>query len=314
MRLVHRLPVLVLAIASLAGAPSPVRAETAPAAYAAGDVAVPGAVLRVRFAAGGLALPRDRVLDWIARSARAVSVYYGRFPLAAVDVLIVPVAGKGVKHGRAYGHDGGAIQVAVGRESDAQDLVADWVMVHEMVHMAFPRMHDRHDWLSEGLAVYVESIARLQAGDLDAGFVWRGFVKGMDHGLPRAGDRGLDFTPTWGRTYWGGAIFCLLADLEIRRRTAGAKSLQDALRGVLAAGGNFEAVWPIRKALAAADKATGTTALTDLYEAWRAAPVDPKLPGLWKRLGVRVSGKTAIFDDSAELAAVRRRIGRRPPG
>ncbi len=302
----YRLLLVVLAVGLAGGRACAVRAE-APV-----RLAVPGAMLTVRFAEGALALPRDRILDWIARSARAVAVYYGRFPLAAVDILVVPVGGKGVKHGKAFGEGGGSIRVMVGRRSDGQDLVEDWIMVHEMVHLAFPRMHDRHDWLSEGLAVYVESVARLQAGDLDPGFVWRGFVEGMAYGLPREGDKGLDFTPTWGRTYWGGAIFCLLADLEIRKRSKGARGLQDALRGVLAAGADFEAHRPIREALAAGDQATGTTALSDLYEAWRATPVDPELPALWKRLGVRVNGKSVSFDDGAALAELRKRIGQRP--
>ena len=38
-------------------------------------------------------------------------------------------------------------------------------------------------------------------------------------GLPEPGDEGLDYTHTWGRTYWGGATFCLLADVRIRRET-----------------------------------------------------------------------------------------------
>ena len=41
----------------------------------------------------------------------------------------------------------------------------------------------------------------------------------MPKGLPQAGDQGLDNTGTWGREYWGGAMFCLLADIEIRKAT-----------------------------------------------------------------------------------------------
>ena len=44
-------------------------------------------------------------------------------------------------------------------------------------------------------------------------------MKSMPFGLPKEGDKGLDYTHTWGRTYWGGAIFCLLADIEIRQQT-----------------------------------------------------------------------------------------------
>ena len=77
--------------------------------------------------------------------------------------------------------------------------------------------------------------------------VWRELVDGLPKGLPAAGDRGLDNTHTWGRTYWGGALFCLMADVEIHQRTNNRYGLQDALRGILGAGGNMEHDWPLAR-------------------------------------------------------------------
>lgn len=276
------------------------------------EVAVQQGVLTVHFEPNEFSIDRKVLLDWVRRSAHVVALYYGRFPLPKAVIHIAPAEGNGVKGGRAFGEDGGFIRVFVGRESDHQALLDDWVMVHEMIHLAFPRLLRRHNWLTEGLAVYVESVARLQAGDLEAGFVWRGFAEGMKNGLPQAGDKGLDFTPTWGRTYWGGAIFCLLADIEIQKRSDGARTLRDALRAILTAGGNFEVEWPIEKSLMVGDEATGTTVLLDLYQAWKAMPVDPDLPALWRVLGVQVAGKSARFDDTASLAQIRKRIGEPP--
>ena len=114
---------------------------------------------------------------------------------------------------------GRAITIAVGRASSASDFAEDWVLTHEMVHLAFPSVPEEHHWIEEGSATYVEPIARARTGDLSPEKVWGDLVDGLPKGLPQAGDRGLDFTPTWGRTYWGGALFCLLADIEIRKRT-----------------------------------------------------------------------------------------------
>ena len=100
-----------------------------------------------------------------------------------------------------------------------------------MVHLAMAHVPETSRWWLEGLSTYVESIARAQRGHLSEEFVWNGFYHRMPQGLPQDGDRGLDRTPTWGRTYWGGAMFCLLADVEIRRLTDNRKSLRDALRG-----------------------------------------------------------------------------------
>jgi hypothetical protein len=50
---------------------------------------------------------------------------------------------------------------------------------------------------------YVEPIARAQAGQLPVEEVWAGMVQGMPQGEPRPGDKGLERTHTWGRTYFG---------------------------------------------------------------------------------------------------------------
>jgi hypothetical protein len=181
-----------------------------------------------------------------------------------------------------------------------------------MVHLAFPRLAQAHHWLEEGLATYVEPIARVQAGQLPAAQVWRDLVHGLPHGLPQPGDRGLDHTPTWGRTYWGGAMFCLLADIEIRRQTGNRYGLQDALRGVVEAGGNVGVLWSIEYTLDVADRAVGADALSRLYADMRATPVQVDLDDLWRQLGVRVREDDIVFDDDAPLAAVRKAITTAP--
>src|SRR5882672_948129 len=57
------------------------------------DLDVPGGTIHVAFAPGDIALPREKVLDWIGKSARAVSTYYGRFPVGSLKLLMVPVDG-----------------------------------------------------------------------------------------------------------------------------------------------------------------------------------------------------------------------------
>jgi predicted metalloprotease with PDZ domain len=96
----------------------------------------------------------------------------------------------------------------------------------------------------------------------------------MPNGLPQAGDHGVDNTHTWGRTYWGGALFCLLADLEIRRSTQNRLGLQDALRAILAAG-NMESESTLEPLLAIGDRAVGVPALAELYRRMnKPAPTD----------------------------------------
>jgi hypothetical protein len=268
------------------------------------EVPVEGGRIEVGFGPGTWKLEKPAVLDWVSRSARAISVYYGRFPVARLRLLILPRAGNRVMFGQAFGDQGAAIRIFLGTEADEVALKDDWILVHEMVHLAFPRLSPRHNWLAEGLAVYVESIARVQAGDLTEEQIWKGFLWGIPQGLPKAGDRGLDNTPTWGRTYWGGALFCMLADIEIRKRTGNRIGLQQALQGVLAEV-NFESRWPIERALRLADKSIGLDELISLYERMRSKPEATDIEALWRELGVRKEGHSVVLDDAAPAAAIR---------
>lgn len=276
------------------------------------EVKVEGGTLLVAFAPGPLALSNDQLLAWITTSATAVSTYYGRFPISSARILLVPVEGKGVSGGKAFGYKGGAVRLLIGLDTTEADLVEDWQVVHEMIHLALPDVGHEHVWLAEGLAVYVESIARVQAGDLTEAKIWGDFVRDMPQGLPESDDKGLDHTPTWGRTYWGGALFCLLADIEFRKRTANAKGLQDATRGILDAGGNMEKDWPIERVFDVADHAAGVPVLSELYEKMRSSPAQTDLDALWRDLGIHVHDGVVTFDDESPLAAIRRAITHAP--
>jgi hypothetical protein len=262
----------------------------------------------IAFAPGVLDLSSSVIIEWIAASGRTVAAYYGRFPVDHVKVLVVPVDGAGVRSGTAFAHRGAAVRIVLGRAVTERQLADDWVVVHELVHLAFPSVAEEHHWIEEGLAVYVEPISRAQAGRLNVEQVWGDFVRFMPRGLPASNDQGLDHTPTWGRTYWGGAIFCLLADVQIRERTHNRLGLQDALRAIVAGGGNMEADWPLERALRIADSAIGSPVLEDLYDQMKATPVPVDLPQLWQRLGIELHGDSVLFDDSAPLAQLRRAI------
>ena len=265
-----------------------------------------GAVVTVVIATPGLDADAPRIRRWIADAARAVVAYYGRFPVPRALVAVVE-KDAGV-HGKEMGGGGSAsvlLEIAPGAALDAPATI--WEATHEMVHLAVPNMTRNHTWLTEGLATYVEPIARAQAGQIPAAFVWRDAVNGMANGLPRAGDRGLDHTPTWGRTYWGGALFCLVADLEIIRRTHGAQSLQSALRRVLAAGDDTMVTRPPAELFAAADRGFPAPILGPLYDRWGRTPVSVDLAKLWRDLGV-ADAPRGVLDDKAPLAWARRII------
>jgi hypothetical protein len=252
----------------------------------------------------------EPLLDWVRRSAGAVSAYYDGFPVKRVHLQIV-TGGRGrIGGGTTWGGDEAMIRVTVGRDTSPSDLGDDWVLTHEMVHLAFPDMPQRLAWIEEGLATYVEPVARARALKWPAETVWWDLVRMLPRGLPGPRDPGLDGTRDWGRTYWGGALFWLLADVEIRERTHNRRGLEHALRGIVAAGGTIESRWPIEKALAKGDRAVGLGILGPLHARMGPVAMSTDLDALWKRLGVVRGTGGVSFDDRAPLAAVRRAITR----
>jgi hypothetical protein len=269
-------------------------------------VVIGGGVVEIQRAGAAAAEPQTaRLRPWVARAAEAVVAFYGRLPVSRVR-LVITRSDRGFSGTTRSDRGRASIRLRVPNDVSAAALADDWVLTHEMVHLALPDLEDRHSWLEEGVATYVEQIARARLGLVAQDKVWGDMLAGMPKGMPERGDEGLDRTPTWGRTYWGGAMFCLLADVAIRERTGNRRSLDDALRGILDAGGNITVHWDIARVLEVGDRATGVPVLRELYDRLGQKPEAPDLAALWKRLGVSRSGEGLHFDDAAPLAAIRR--------
>jgi len=270
---------------------------------------VGGAPVTVEIASGPIDVGRPALLRWVARAAEAVTAYYGQFPLRTEHIRVHPVAGEnGVFNGTTWGMRGGFTRISVGQRTTQAELDNDWMMTHEFIHLAFPDVADEHHWIEEGLATYVEPIARAQAKQLSPDEVWADLIRSLHQGEPEAGDRGLDHTHTWGRTYWGGALFAFVADVKIRQQTNNRKGLQDALQGIVHQGGTIVSTWPIEKVWKIGDAATGCTVLLDLYMVWKDQPVKVDLNAMWRDLGVSLHGREVVYNDSAPLAGARKAI------
>lgn len=254
------------------------------------------------------------VMKWVQFAAESVAAYYGRFPVPHLTLRVISFDGTGVRHGTTWGRGGGLIRISAGSKTSPAEFAEDWMLTHEMLHLAFPSMADEHHWIEEGISVYVEPIARIRAGHWTALEMWSDLVRDMSKGLPKEGDEGLDHTHTWGRTYWGGALFCFVADVEIRKQTKNKKGLEDALRGILDGGGDIREDWEIEKALKMGDQAAGVAVLEKLYLEWKDKSMHVDLPAMWKQLGVEPEGATVRLNDDAPLAAIRRAMEMGTPG
>lgn len=252
-------------------------------------------------------LGHKKITQWIERSANAVADYFQGFPVKKLNIAINPGSGSRIG-GTAYHNSIPLIVLSIRTDITEQQLQKDWVLVHEMVHLAFPPMRRKHGWAEEGLATYVEPLVRLRAGMISEADVWHWLLKGTPNGVPRNGDKGLDNTSTWGMKYWGGAIYYLLADIEIHETTNNKFGLEHALRAINKSGGSMalEKTWPITKALSIGDEAVGTNTLVSLYNKMKSKAFDPELEKIWKKYGISLKNNQVIFDKRGSEA--RRKI------
>jgi hypothetical protein len=258
---------------------------------------------------GQMPLPEADIHRWIGTAAHAISTFYGRYPVKQVRIEVLPTQTGKVRNGVTY--TGKLIRIHLGPGTRAADLDDDWMITHEMFHLAYPDLDDKYSWMEEGMADYLEPLARARIGTLTAEQVWSGYVDGMPQGQPKAGDQGLDRTHTWGRTYWGGAIFWLLADVRVREQTGNRHSIDDAFHAILDAGGDGSVHWTLDKVLEVGDRATGTSVLKDVHDEMGDKPKVIDLDALWSRLGIIKRGDNVVFDDTAPLAEIRRSMTER---
>jgi hypothetical protein len=267
---------------------------------------LPGSPAEIAIAPG-VPLSDDAVAHWIGSEMTAVTRYMGRFPESRVVLFIAPGTSEAFR-GKTLGGGGASVLLRTGTGANEKSLASDWVAAHELLHVASPSLSGGHAWFSEGLASYVEPIARVRLGMITPEQVWGDLIEGLPQGLPGPTDRGLEVDDSWGRVYWGGALYFLLADLGIREQTNNARSLADALRAIAATGANVETTWPIERVLTEGDRATGTQVLQDLYNRLALRPGSEDLSALSVRLGIRHDGKGVHFDDHAPLSVFRRAI------
>ena len=264
-----------------------------------------GGEITVAMSDGAPALGREAIESWIEVRARAVADYYGRFPVPHAALLVLFEQDHDLA-GSTMGSGGASVMVSLDEKSTPAALDDDWILVHELVHVAFPNVGKA--WVEEGLASYVEPLIRVRAGLISSDHLYRDLLDGLPQGQPQPGDRGLDHTDTWGRRYWGGALFWFLADVAIRKSTGNAHSLDGALRRIVAQGGNVSVSWTVDRTLEEGDRDAGGTVLRDLRHKLGDAAVTTDLEALWNELGVHLVNGKVIYDDTAPLAAIRKSI------
>jgi hypothetical protein len=270
-------------------------------------------------------LDQRRLVDWIGRAATAVTTLYGRFPVPAVQILVVPGARGKESVPWAYVLRGGgpSAHFFVNQNRPAEELDADWTAVHELSHLLLPYVISTDAWLSEGAASYFEHVLRARAGAIDAQEAWQrihdGFKRGMQsargQSLAEATER-MYRSGAFLRVYWEGAAIMLLADQRLRSRTAGNQSLDSALDALQRCCLSPEVGWSGKEVFLKLDQLTGTTVFAQLYEEYVRSAALPDVAEADRLLGLQVTadGKVVLLDDGPQRAARDAIMHRAVPG
>jgi hypothetical protein len=247
---------------------------------------------------------RPALVEWVKRTVEAGTNYWEGSTTSHMMVALVPNAGRtGVSFGRSVPGGGASVMVEIGTRVDRAKLYNDWVLVHELIHTGMPYIRGRAQWFMEGAATYVEPIIRARAGWKTEQEVWDEWIGNMPQGT-LAFSIGLQ-NSSGRQTYWAGAIFMLLADLELRRVTEGAEGLEDCLKGALWSGLEPARRVSLDEYVAACDKATGTKVMAGLVAKHFTKGEKIDLAKLWSDLGVAKGG---AMNDKAPLAKWRKMI------
>jgi hypothetical protein len=253
---------------------------------------------------------RPVLVEWVKRTVEAEANYWEGATTRHMMVALVPNAGRsGVGFGRSVPGGGASVMIEVGTRVERARLYNDWVLVHELIHTGMPYIRGRAQWFMEGAATYVEPIIRARAGWKTEQEVWDEWIGNMPQGT-LAFSIGLQ-NSSGRQTYWAGAIFMLLADLELRRVTQGAEGLEDCLKGALWSGLDPASRVSLDEYVAACDKSTGTKVMAGLVAKHFTKGEKIDLVKLWSDLGVAKGG---AMNDDAPLAKWRKMIvyGDRP--
>lgn len=253
------------------------------------------------------AMPDAQIREWIEESAAITVPLFGRFPVDHTSLFVVPAKGeREVVFGKVLSLAGASVVLVVGDRMTAASRHDDWVLVHELFHLGFPTFRGEGRWLGEGLATYYEPLLRARAGWTSDSEVFRQFARNMPRGQAArgSGEGGLARRDDLDTIYWGGALFCLAADVRIREETRGVRSLDDVLRATVERGGDATRVWSVRDVVELGDRVTGTTVLSEMFERHAARGERIDLEGLFDALGVGREGRPN--DEARPLAWIRR--------
>jgi hypothetical protein len=279
--------------------------------FAEQPIELPGGTLRVTILRGADAAQRQRLSAWLGRVARAILAAYGRLPLADVQVLVIPLPGRGraVWLGQSLRGEGNALELLVDPTRPANEFAADWIAVHELSHLLHPYLGDSGSWLAEGLATYYQNVLRGRVGLLRPAQAWdrlrAGFAEtdGQRYATTLAeAAAAMPRSHDYERVYWSGAVYWLSVDRDLRRH---GQSLDQALAAFRDCCLPAYREWSPESFVTRLDQLTGSDIFTRRYREFATLRRFPEWQSLFADLGIEDAADGLRFDSAAPDARLR---------
>jgi len=281
------------------------------------SVQVPGGTIRLAVLDAHPAADVAGMTRWIQQASAAVTTLYGRFPLPTSQVLVVPSGAQGEAVPWAQVLRGGApaAHFFVDQHRPLDEYLEDWTAAHELSHMLLPYVARRDAWLSEGFASYYQNVLRARAGMLSEQAAWKKLFAGFQRGRKDTRtatlaeiSRDMHRQGAYMRVYWSGAAIALLADVELRKRSAGRHSLDTAMQAVAECCLPSDRRWRAREVFSLMDEATGDVVFAELYDRYVDSRQFPDVAPIASELGIADRRGRLHFSDDSDAAALRSAI------
>jgi hypothetical protein len=262
-------------------------------------------------------MDKAKMERWIRATAQALTSVYGRLPLASSQVLVVPI-GRGdgpVPWGQVKRGGGTAVHLFVNETLDFESFMDDWTASHEFSHMLHPFFGRSGRWFAEGLASYYQNLSRARAGHMNAERAWQKLNAGFGRGQRDADSLSLRqanrqiHDGRYMRVYWSGAAVALLADLDLRKRSGGRRTLDSVLDQFAACHLPAQRIWNIETFFTTLDEISGTPTFMPLYRRHVDSSRFPDLGAAYRDLGlVDRNGELQLLDVDPKAVALRDQI------
>jgi hypothetical protein len=264
----------------------------------------------------------DGIRRWTRAAIEGIALLYGRFPAPRVGIYVVPVhgtRGDPVPFGSTWYGGGPHVLLDLSDAATDEDLVGEWVALHELLHTTMPSVRVEDAWLSEGFVTYYQEVLRGRARYQPPARSWQLIEEGFGRG--RATGSGamladesatMRSNHTYFRVYWAGAAIALKLDVELRRASGGHRTLDDVMRPWARRIGT-EVDVSADDLVADADRFLGEPMLSSLARPILASKEFPSVEGCYRWLGLGVRDGRVFTDPTAPGAAERERIAAPPP-